>query len=333
MLILGGTVFLGRALVRAAQAEGYDVAILSRGLSGPDPDGVEVFRGDRERPDGLAPLEGQEFDVVVDTSRQGVSQVRTATAALRERTGRYVFTSSVSVYSDFSQVGITEESPTVEPLWPDTHAEEHDLAHYPALNVACEQVVQEALGERALVVRPGLIVGDHDPSDRFGYWPTRLGRGGDVLAPGDPDRPVQFIDVQDLAEFIVRADRGGRSGVYNACGPVEPITMGELLHVVQSRVGGGAQLVWVDDRFLVDRGVGAYLEMPLWVPDDEEYRGFSSVDVSKAVAAGLRTRPVEETVEAAIATERRLGPDRERRAGLRPERERELLEEWRSSSR
>ena len=329
ILVLGGTVFLGRALVQAALDEGHDVSILTRGVSGPDPAGVKVFRGDRDRVDGLRALEGREFDVVVDTCRQAVSHVQRAVEDLGARTGRYVFISTVSVYRDFSQVGITEASPVADALWPRSEAEETDPESYPGLNVACERVVQQGTGSRALVVRPGLIVGAHDPSDRFGYWPARMLRGGDVLAPGSPDRPVQFIDVRDLAAFVRTAAEGQRSGVFNACGPGRPSTMGEHLEACRSLAGPDARLTWVPDDFLLTHDVRPYLDLPLWVPDVPEYHGFSSVDISAGVAAGLRHRPVAETIAAALRTERGLGVERERRAGLTAECERELLDQWR----
>ncbi len=325
MLILGGTVFLGRALVEAAVAQGHDVTILTRGRSGPDPAGVKVLRGDRDHLDGLRPVEGQEFDVVVDTARQAVSHVRRAVEDLVGRTGLYVFTSTVSVYRDYSEAGITEESPTVDPLWPESDAQEGDLAHYPALNVACERVVQHTMRDRALVVRPGLIVGPHDRSDRFGYWPARMARGGAVLAPGAPDRPVQFIDVRDLAEFVLRAAADRRTGVYNVCGPASPPTMGDFLRTCQEVVGVECRLTWADDEFLATNGVQPYVDVPLWIPDQQDLKGFSQIDTSKAVGAGLTHRPVEETIAAALRAEQELGLERERRAGLSPARERELL--------
>ena len=329
VLILGGTVFLGRAIATAASEQGHDVAILSRGRSGPDPDGVRVFRGDRDRPDGLRALDGQLFDVVVDTSRQSVGQVRRAVETLRDRTERYVYTSTISVYRDFSEPGNTEDSPTHEPLWPTSPEQEADPGNYPALNSACERLVLDAFGDRGLVVRPGLIVGDHDPTDRFGYWPARLSRGGTVLAPGAPDRPVQFIDVHDVAEFIVRAARDARTGVYNVRGPATPLTMHDFLAVCRRKVGAASELVWVDDRFLADREVRSYLDLPLWLSDDPEWAGFASVDATKALEAGLSHRPIEDTIAAAMRTEQRLGLERDRRAGLSSQREAELLEEWR----
>jgi 2'-hydroxyisoflavone reductase len=325
MLILGGTVFLGRALVHAATAQGHAVTILCRGRSGPDPEGVEVLRGDRDHVDGLRAVEGREFDVVVDTERQAVSRVQRAVEDLGARTGLYVYTSTVSVYRDFSEEGITEESPTVDPLWPHSDAQEEDLGNYPALNVSCERVVLHGLHDRALVVRPGLIVGPHDRSDRFGYWPARLAAGGTVLAPGAPDRPVQFIDVRDLAEFVVRAAEERRTGVYNACGPESPPSMEAFLEACRDEVGAEATFVWADDAFLTEHEVRPYVDAPLWIPDQPDLRGFSKVDTSKAMGAGLTHRPVEETIAAALRTEQELGLDRERRAGLSPARERELL--------
>ncbi len=328
VLILGGTVFLGRALVQAATAQGHDVAILSRGRSGPDPDGVEVFRGDRDQSDGLRGLDGQTFDVVVDTTSQDVDRVRRAVEALGSRTGRYVFTSTVSVYRSFAETGMTEAAPTFEPRWPGTSTPVDAVEEYGASNVACERVVLDTMGDRGLVVRPGLIVGDHDPSDRFGYWPARMLREGPVLAPGGPGRPVQVVDVRDLAEFVVGAASAHASGTYNAVGPADPLTMGELLHACQEHVGSSAELVWVEDDFLTEREVQPYLDLPLWIPDDPDDVGFSAVDASRAVSAGLAYRSLADTIEAALRTERHRGLDRDRRAGLSPARERELLEAW-----
>ena len=277
VLILGGTVFVGRALVQAAREQGHEVAILSRGRSGPDPDGVEVFRGDRDQPDGLRSLEGRSFDVVVDTTSQDVPRVRRAVEELGARVGRYVFISTVSVYRDFSEIGITEESPTFEPRWPGADAPVDAVEEYGASNVACERTVQDAVGDRGLVVRPGLIVGDHDPSDRFGYWPARMLREGPVLAPGAPGRPVQLLDVRDLAQLVVALVSAGASGTYNAVGPGAPLTIGELLRACQEHVGSRAELEWVDDDFLTEHEVRPYLDLPLWIPDVPEDAGFSAV--------------------------------------------------------
>lgn len=333
VLILGGTVFLGRALVRAGLGQGHDVTVLSRGRSGPDPAGVQVLRGDRDRPDGLRAVEGQTFDVVVDTTSMAVERVRRAVETLGSRVGRFVFTSTVSVYSDFSEVGITEDSPTFEPRRPGEGTGVDPVEEYGAANVACERLVLEALGERGLVVRPGLIVGDHDPSDRFGYWAARMLRPGPVLAPGDPERPVQLVDVHDVADFVVAAAEADRSGTFNVVGPAKPLTMEALLHACQAHVGSQGELVWVDDAFLTEREVRPFLDLPLWIPDTPEDVGFSRVDAGRAVAAGLTHRPLDETVADALATERRLGPDRDRRAGISPARERELLNEWRPAPR
>ena len=328
VLILGGTVFVGRALVQAAQEDGHEVAILSRGRSGPDPDGVEVFRGDRDQPDGLRSLDGHSFDVVVDTTSQDVERVRRAVEGLGARVGRYVFVSTVSVYRDFSELGITEDSPTFEPRWPGRDEPVDVVEEYGASNVACERTVQDAMGDRGLVVRPGLIVGDHDPSDRFGYWPARMLGEGPVLAPGAPGRPVQLLDVRDLAQLVVALASAGGSGTYNAVGPGAPLTMGELLSACQEHTGSRAELEWVDDDFLTTHDVRPYLDLPLWIPDVPEDVGFSAVDSGKAVSAGLTYRPLDDTIDAALRNERRLGLRRDRRAGLIPARERELLEAW-----
>lgn len=328
VLILGGTVFLGRALVRACQERGHEVAILTRGISGPDPAGTEVFRGDRSEPGGLSAIRGQSFDAVVDTSRQSVSHVRAAITQLKPLIGRYAFTSAGSVYADFSRTGITEACSTVDPLWPSDRGQEEDRANYDRLNVACERLVCDTMGERGLVIRPGLIVGADDPSDRFGYWPGRLARGGRVLAPGRPEQPVQFVDVRDLAAFIVRALERDLTGIYNAYGPAKPTTMGELLAACVEQVTAPVRLEWVDDNFLLSQRARPFLDLPLWLPDVPEDRGFSAVDFSKATAAGLTHRPISDTIAAALTTELQRGLNRERRAGLSPEHELQLLAAW-----
>jgi 2'-hydroxyisoflavone reductase len=307
LLVLGGTKFLGRAIVDTALAGGHELTLFNRGETdaGLFPD-VEQLRGDRDG--GLDALAGREWDAVVDTCGYFPRIVRQSAEALTGSLGAYCFISSVSVYDDLSGV-VDEESPrgTLD----DESAEEFgaEFERYGPFKALCESVVQEIYGERALVIRPGLIVGPHDPSGRFTYWPHRLARGGETLAPGPPERLAQFIDVRDLAEWIVRLLEDGHRGVFNATN--EGVPWRELL--------AGANVTWVPDEFLVAQEVGEWMELPLWIADPA-FVGMQMTDVSRAVAAGLRTRPAAETMRDTLALAQPVDG-----VGLAPEREAELL--------
>ena len=308
LLVLGGTKFLGRAVVESALARGHEVTLFNRGRSGPGLfPGVEELRGDRKV--DLSPLAGRAWDAVVDTSGYVSADVRASAGALRQ-SGRYVFVSSVSVYADMS-TGPTEESAVAELGDMPDDALSDDYSNYGPLKALCEEEARAVFGERALVVRPGLIVGPHDPTGRFTYWAHRLARGGEILAPGPPERRVQFVDVRDLGEWIVAAAERGLPGTFNATN--EGVAWGELL--------AGAHVTWVTDEFLREQGVGEWMELPLWI-GSPEWRGMHEADVSRAIAAGLRFRPVAETVAGAAAAPAVEG------VGLTPEREAELLEAW-----
>jgi 2'-hydroxyisoflavone reductase len=218
---------------------------------------------------------------------------------------RYVFVSSISVYADFSGP-ITEATPVAELEDPDT---EEILESYGALKAACERVVEEAYGDRSARVRAGLIVGPYDPTDRFTYWPRRIAAGGDVLGPGEPGAPVQFVDARDLAAWLVRLALGGPGGVFNASGPAEPLTFAELLDRARVAIGSDANVVWTEEQRVLDAGVQPWTELPLWLPGID-YAGMARADISRAVDAGLRFRPVEETVLDTLAWDRSVPGDR-----------------------
>jgi 2'-hydroxyisoflavone reductase len=313
LLVLGGTKFLGRAVVEDALERGHEVTTFSRGETNP---GLfldaEMLYGDRDG--GLEPLHGRSWDAVVDTSGYVPRVVRASAELLRAAVGRYCFVSSISAYEDLSGP-VDEESPVKE-LY-DPESEDVD-EHYGALKAACERVVQELCGDRALVVRPGLIVGPHDGSDRFTYWARRLARGGAILAPGPPERRVQFVDVRDLGAWLVHALEDGRGGIFNATG--EAVSWGELLM--------DAAVTWVSDEFLAEHEVGEWMELPLWIYDPA-FRGMHAADVSRAVAAGLTFRPVDETVRDTAAWDASRG-EPELATGLSAEREAELLAAWRA---
>ena len=316
-MILGGTKFLGRAVVAAALARGHDLTLFTRGETNPGLwDQVpEKLRGDRDGK--LDALRGREWDAVVDTSGQIPRVVAQSVDLLRDAVPHYTFVSSLSVYADFS-TGPSETSPvrTKEP--PD----ETDMEFYGERKAACERVVTEAYGDAALIVRPGLIVGPHDPTGRFTYWAHRIARGGDVLSPEPRDGRVELIDVRDLGGWMVRLVEQRATGVYNATGPERRMSMAELLEAARATVNPEANLAWVDAEFLRERDVGEWMELPLWLVDPE-WTGMLDADVSKAVAAGLTFRPLEETIRGTLA-EAALTDD----AGMNPEREAELLAEW-----
>jgi len=333
ILILGGTKFLGRHTAEAALAAGHQVTLFNRGLQNPGlfPE-AERLRGDRDG--GLGPLSSGEWDAVVDTSGYAPRVVRQSARLLAGRVGLYVFVSSISVYADFTEPR-DEDGPVG--AMPDETIEEVTGETYGPLKALCERAVEEELPGRSLAVRAGLIVGPHDPTNRFGYWTRRVERGGEVLAPGDPGRRVQFVDARDLAGWMLRMAEGRRGGVFNAAGPEYPLTMGGFLEVCREVSGSDARFTWVDEQFLAANGVEPWGHLPLWLAaDDERFRYFLEADAGRALAAGLTFRPLAETVRDTLAWQRGQGERADAsKAGvaapdqtLSPEREAELLRLW-----
>ncbi|MEV4570693.1 NAD-dependent epimerase/dehydratase family protein [Nonomuraea sp. NPDC049419] len=311
-LVLGGTRFLSKEIARQARDRGHEVVCAARGQAGDPPPGVEFVRVDRSEGGGLAPLEGS-FDLVIDVARQP-SQVRRAVDELAGRAGHWTLVSTVSVYPD------THEATQVlhEPLAPG--ADESDAANYGPAKVTCEQIV----GDAALIVRAGLIVGPEDPSDRFTYWVDRLARGGRVLAPGSPGDLVQLVDVRDLAAWTLDAAGKGLAGPYDAIS--SPFPRGELLAGIAEGLSVRPELVWAGQEFLAEHDVNAWMgprSLPLWVPLPE-YAGFMARDVSAVLAAGLRIRPIADTARDTLTWLRDSGHT-VTRSGLTAEDEAELL--------
>lgn len=324
ILIIGGTRFLGRHLVESALARGHEVTLFNRGKSNPDlfPQ-LETIHGDREKDIEKLTESGRFWDAVIDVAGYLPRIVRLSAEALKDKVGRYVFISSISVYSDFSKVGI-DESDLVGKLEDET-IEEITGETYGPLKALCEKAVQDLYGERALIIRPGLIVGPHDPTDRFTYWPVRIARGGEVLAPQKPEAAIQVVDVRDLSDFILKLIEENASGIYNVTGPDYELTIGKLLDVSKQLTGSDATVKWASVEFLNQQNVQAWSDMPTWIPDDEDGIGFSRVDVSKAINAGLKFRPLEETIRDTLAWEQTRPTDHEWRAGLTAEREAQVL--------
>jgi 2'-hydroxyisoflavone reductase len=330
ILILGGTVFLGRTLVEAALARGDTVTLFNRGQSNPGLfPGVEEIHGDRKV--DLSPLAGRRWDALIDTCGYVPRVVRMSAEALKDAVGHYTFISSLSVYAEANRPGVDENGRLAN--MPDETVEEITGETYGPLKVLCERAVEAILPERSLLIRPGLIVGPHDPTDRFTYWPARVAQGGEVLAPGRPGRGVQFIDVRDLAEWTLQMIAAGQTGPYNANGPARPLPMGDLLEVSRLLSRSDAHFTWASEAFLLACQVGPWMEMPLWIPEsDPESAGFFAFDSRKAIAQGLRFRPLEETVRATLEWEVTRAADHTWRAGLSRAREAELLERWKKEA-
>jgi 2'-hydroxyisoflavone reductase len=332
LLVLGGTKFLGRAVVRAALAGGHEVTLFNRGRTnaGLFPD-VEHLVGDRDG--GLGALAGRTWDAVIDTSGYVPRLVRASAELLRGAVDHYVFVSSISVYAEPLVAGADEHAPVARR---DVETEEVTGETYGALKVACEDAVREVFAGAFTNVRSGLIVGPHDPTGRFTYWPLRLARGGDVLAPGAPDRLVQLVDARDLGAWLVHAATARVVGDFNATGPAEPLMMRGLLDACREVSGSDATLTWIPDGFLLEHGAGPWLELPLWLAAAEA--PLLQVDVSRALGQGLAFRPLVETVADTLAWAGEGAPPRSElasglvmgEAGLAPDKEAELLAAWRA---
>lgn len=322
ILVLGGTKFLGRHLVDAALAAAHEVTLFNRGKTNPTlfPN-VETITGDRGQ--DIEKLSGREWDAVIDVAGYLPRIVRLSAEGLKGAVKRYVFISSISAYAGFSKVGINE-SDSVGKL-EDESVEEITGETYGPLKALCEKLVQETYGDRALIIRPGLIVGPHDPTDRFTYWPMRVKRGGDMIVPDKPQTPIQVIDVRDLSEFIIKLIDENASGIYNATGPNYELKIGEFLDQCKLVTGSVAAFHWASREFLAEHKVEPWSDMPVWIPDTEEDVGFSRIDVSKAIDAGLKFRPLEETIRDTVAWAETRPQDHEWRAGLNPTREQNLL--------
>ena len=324
LLVLGGTQFLGRHLVDAALAAGDEVTLFNRGRTRPELFAGRVERIEGDRDGGLDALAGGEWDAVVDTCGYVPRVVAASAGALSGRCGHYTFVSSESVYADVSRPGIDETAPVARLADPAT--EVIDGETYGGLKALCEEAAEAAMPGRVLNVRPGLIVGPWDPTDRFTYWPRRIAAGGDVLLPGGPERPVQFVDGRDLAAWILAAARRGLTGVFNTCGPAETTGMGELFDACVAVSGADARPRWTDERALIDAGVEPWSELPLWVGEGAEPAdaGFMQISSARAIAEGLAFRPVSEIARDTIAWDREH-PEFRSAAPLTPAREAELL--------
>ncbi|GHJ45618.1 reductase [Catellatospora sp. TT07R-123] len=323
LLVLGGTVFLGHEVAAQAVAAGHEVTCAARGVSGTVPEGARLVVADRDTPDGLSALSGESFDAVIDVARRP-SHVRHALAQLGDRVGHWVYVSSGSAYADNSVPGRT---PADTPLLPPATPEQDDAvgANYGPAKVACEQALSGAVEpERLFLCRVGLIVGPGDRFNRFDYWVSRLARGGETLAPGAPDEWAQWVDVRDLATWLLHIAEQRLAGVYDGIGA--PMRRGDFFAAIAAALGTQLSLTWVDQDFLQEQGVNAWMgerSLPMWVPLPE-YAGFMCRDVSGSLAAGLVTRPLADTVRDTWAWLPTAG-DRSPASGIAPADETALL--------
>jgi 2'-hydroxyisoflavone reductase len=297
ILVLGGTGFIGPHFVREALARGHTVTLFNRGKRQEQPTpGVETLLGDRDGQ--LAALEGRNWDVVIDNSGYVPRHVRLTTQLLRERVRHYLFISTISVYADLSAPGTTEVAPLVRLA--DPAVEKVDGSTYGGLKALCEGVVQGYFDGRNTIVRPTYIVGPGDHTDRFTYWPWRMSQGGEMLAPGTAADPIQFIDVRDLARFVIDCVEGPTLGTFNACSPPGFATIGGLLEASRRVSGATTQVRWVDVAVLRAEGLLDGPALPIWSPPTGETAGAALVSPARAVAAGLRFTALEDTVRATL---------------------------------
>jgi 2'-hydroxyisoflavone reductase len=328
VLIIGGSNFLGRALTEAALKRGDHVTLFNRGKTNPDlfPD-AEHIHGDRNT--DLDLLRGRRWEAVVDTCGYTPRQLRASVGLLAEQTDHYTFISSISVYSKPDHAPLDEDS---ELGTLDQETDEVNGETYGPLKVASERAAEALMPGRVLNVRAGLLVGPYDYMDRFPFWVDRVARGGEVLAPGRPDRQVQVIDVRDLAAWIWHMAEAREGGSFNSTGPASTLTMRQMLNTINDALNKSAHFTWVADGFLQEHEVGAWEELPLWLPDSLDVPGILGADVRRAVAAGLHYRPLAETAADVAAWLKGIGglwrPGYTPRAGLHPEKEAKLLSEW-----
>ncbi len=339
ILILGGTGFTGPHQVRYALERGHQITLFNRGRRSLDwPGEVEQLTGDRDTGD-LTVLRGRKWDVCIDNPSSVPHWVRDAGEVLAGNVDHYVLISSISALASHSQPGQDESAPLAVYEGEDAMAEtmaglRANMALFGPLKARCEQEAERQFPGKTTVIRPGLIVGPGDESDRFSYWPVRLSRGGEVLAPGDGSDPVQFIDARDLAEWTIRIVEQRAFGIYHATGPNYPLSMAAMLYGIRAQSSAGARLVWVPESFLREIGVAPWSDLPVWMPGEGEMAGFARVTNDRAIAAGLRFRSLADSAIATLDWFQQQPAERQQnlRAGMNAEREAEVLAAWHARS-
>src|SRR6266513_438822 len=333
ILILGGTGFTGPYQVRYALSRGHKVTTFNRGKTHPGelPNEVEQLIGDRNGQ--LDALKNRQWDVAIDNPTTLPAWVRDAAQILKGNVERYVFISTISVYGEV-KTGPDENAPTEKYEGADPYKETLEAMKaggyktYGPLKALSEKEAEKWFPKKTLVIRPGLIVGPNDQTDRFTYWPVRIDRGGEVLAPGDPKDPVQFIDARDLAEWTIRmVENRENAGIYNATGPAKPLGIGEMLDGIKQAEKSNATLTWANEEFLTQQKVEPWSDMPVWTGKES---GLARTSISRALAKGLTFRTLADTARDTLAWFKSQSQDRQSklRAGLTPERETEVLVAW-----
>jgi 2'-hydroxyisoflavone reductase len=326
-LIMGGTGFLGPHVVVAATKRGHTMTLFNRGKTHPGlfPD-LEKLHGDRKS--DLSVLEGRQWDAVIDTSAYIPADVTRSATLLGPNVNQYLLISTVSVYAKLDKPGLDESAPLATTTEPD--AEKVTNENYGALKALCEKAAESAAPGRVTVIRPGLIVGPGDSTDRFTYWPVRVARGGEVLAPGKPSDFVQFIDVRDLADFIVLCLENKTLGTFNADAQAGSITIGGLLDTCKKVSKSNARFTWADAKFLEEKKIAPWADMPVWLPAEGDDAGFGRVSAAKAKSAGLRYLPLADTVNDTLTWFRTEPPEHQAKlkSGLTPDREGLALKAW-----
>jgi 2'-hydroxyisoflavone reductase len=338
ILILGGTGFIGPHEVRYAVSRGHQVTVFNRGKRQADlPKSVIHLQGDRNGQ--LDSLKGKKWDVVIDNPTTAPIWVRNVGPILKGNVKQYVFISTISVYDGYPTPGMDEDSKLAQYQGADPFAEAAETARqkYGALKVVSEGEAERWFPGQTTVIRPGLIVGPGDETDRFSYWPVRIEKGGEVLAPGDGSDPSQIIDVRDLTEFIVKMCETGQPGIYNATGPRNPLSMAEQLYGCRAAFSGSTdtKFTWVPADFLQSQQVRGWSDMPTWVAPREGNGGWARVSIARALAKGLTFRPLALTAKDTVEWFKTLPPERQAKmnAGITADRERQLLEMWHASGK
>ena len=328
ILILGGTGFIGPHQVNYALERGHRVTIFNRGRTNP-----EMFRGKVEqltgdRANNLESLKGRKWDAVIDNSAARADSapewLKLSAAALKDSVHQYLFISTRSVYKDTSRVPMTADAPTLTP------ADEQGNRSYGLAKAEAERAAHAIMPGRVTIVRPGLIIGPGDETDRYTYWPLRIARGGEILAPGDGTDRVQQIDVRDLDEFVIKLVEDRTYGVFNAVGPQHGTPFKEWLERQHKALNGTGTYTWVDTDFLLEQKVRPYADIPVWQPGRGRTAGFARFDLTPELKAGLKFRPIEQTARDTLAWFRTLPAERQAapKAGMKPDREKELLALW-----
>lgn len=337
ILILGGTGFTGPFQVRYALSRGHKVTVFNRGRTHPGelPKEAEQLLGDRNGQ--LDALKGRTWDVVIDNPATLPIWVRDAAQILKGNAERYVFISSISVYADTSKQGMDETAPLAKYTGPDAMKETNatmrasNFALFGPLKAQSEAEAEKWFPGKSLLIRPGYIVGPGDESDRFTYWPVRVERGGEVLAPGTPSDPIQIIDARDLAEWTIRMVEQGTVGAFNAVGPKTRLGIGRMLSDMKKTTNSDARFTWVDDDFLKAQKI--IDDIPIWTSTKGPEIGYSTMNINKALSHGLTFRPLSDTTKATLEWFRKQTPERQSkmRAGIKAQREAEVLAAWHAS--